>query len=105
MANAKKPAKNPAAANPRPARSRPGIARLDDNAGYTPLLKYDPDLGDCYELPLSALIVNYGGYEVLAPQVGYQCPEHFEVLPHKLDGARRTIRIAICPQLQRKGPQ
>lgn len=59
-------------------------------------VKHDLELGACIELPLSAIITNYGGYKVLNPQPVYQCPICFIVLAHKFDGVKRYIRIQLC---------
>lgn len=69
-----------------------GLDRLDTE----PKLKHDLELGECVELPLSAIMVNYGGFTFLAPLPVYQCDRCYAVLPHKFNIEDKTLRITIC---------
>jgi hypothetical protein len=68
------------------------------------VLKHDLDLGECMELPVSAITVSYGGYQVLAPLPVYQCTICYSVLAHKFNIADKTMRIQVCQRHKEKKP-
>lgn len=68
------------------------------------VLKHDLDLGECMELPISAITVSYGGYQVLAPLPVYQCIICYSVLAHKFNIADKTMRIQVCQRHKEKKP-